>query len=347
MPHATDRIGEERRNHRPELVRRHVVQHIERGDAHHGVGIGQASRAPRRELPERHGRRARLIAPARAKAGVLASAATAARQDRSAGLVVPRRMERVSIVLQALRAQARTSLRSPRPPTPPACPCGNRCRHCVVSNFVREVRAGNAEAVIVPLVDHHEGALGHMAGHASERRVDPSVMVVRGLGVSRRRDIAGRRCRLRMSQLGAVRIVAVAAGHAGREHLALLERAVIVDLVEHLPVGVIEPAASGDDDACRTAAAPAPNPRRTRRAARGKARRSRPPCARSAGVKRCASALPVFGSVRPADVAPLVEANERAPCPGRRPCRTATSSAARWPRRHGASPVRGRPRSRR
>src|SRR5271169_6189775 len=35
-------------------------------------------------------------------------------------------------------------------------------------------------------------------------------------------------------------LVAVAAGDARREHPALFERAVIVDFVEHLPVGVIE-----------------------------------------------------------------------------------------------------------
>src|SRR6516165_7672649 len=42
-----------------------------------------------------------------------------------------------------------------------------------------------------------------------------------------------------------MRLVAVAASDAGREHLALLERAVIVDLVQHLAVGVI--AAAGLD----------------------------------------------------------------------------------------------------
>src|SRR5438874_6232865 len=39
-----------------------------------------------------------------------------------------------------------------------------------------------------------------------------------------------------------MRIVTIAAGDAGRKHLALLERAVIVDLVEHLTVGMIKPA---------------------------------------------------------------------------------------------------------
>src|SRR5262249_56712830 len=41
-------------------------------------------------------------------------------------------------------------------------------------------------------------------------------------------------------QLGAVRLMTIAAGDAGLEHPALLERAVIVNLVEHLPVRLIE-----------------------------------------------------------------------------------------------------------
>jgi hypothetical protein len=49
-------------------------------------------------------------------------------------------------------------------------------------------------------------------------------------------------------RLGAVRIMAIAAGDAGREHLALLERSVIVDLVAHLPVRMIEPARQRRDD---------------------------------------------------------------------------------------------------
>jgi hypothetical protein len=50
------------------------------------------------------------------------------------------------------------------------------------------------------------------------------------------------------TKLGAIRLVAIAAGDTSREHLALLERAVIVDLVEHLPVGMVEPAGERRDD---------------------------------------------------------------------------------------------------
>src|SRR5262249_31658145 len=49
------------------------------------------------------------------------------------------------------------------------------------------------------------------------------------------------------AQLRSVRLVAVPAGAAGQENPALLERAVIVDLVLHLAVGVIEPAREGRD----------------------------------------------------------------------------------------------------
>jgi hypothetical protein len=42
--------------------------------------------------------------------------------------------------------------------------------------------------------------------------------------------------------LGTMGIVTIAAGHACREHPALLERAVIVDLIKHLAISVIEPA---------------------------------------------------------------------------------------------------------
>src|SRR6516164_11231351 len=45
-----------------------------------------------------------------------------------------------------------------------------------------------------------------------------------------------------------MRVVAIAAGDACREHLALLERAVIVHLVLHLPVGEIELARERRDD---------------------------------------------------------------------------------------------------
>src|SRR3954451_1189743 len=54
----------------------------------------------------------------------------------------------------------------------------------------------------------------------------------------------------RETERGAVWLMAVAAGDPRRKHLALLERAVVVDLVLHLPVGMVEPAAERRDAMC-------------------------------------------------------------------------------------------------
>ena len=81
------------------------------------------------------------------------------------------------------------------------------------------------------------------AERGARRRV--TVVRDRGVfvgGVALQADAVAGRAKFR-----AVRLVAIAAGDAGREHLALLERAVVVDLVAHLPVGIIEPAGERRD----------------------------------------------------------------------------------------------------
>src|SRR5262247_1465823 len=52
------------------------------------------------------------------------------------------------------------------------------------------------------------------------------------------------------AKFSAVGFVAIAAGNAGGEHLALLERTVVVDLVEHLPVGLIKAPANRRNGVC-------------------------------------------------------------------------------------------------
>src|SRR5713226_9057256 len=51
----------------------------------------------------------------------------------------------------------------------------------------------------------------------------------------------------RSAKLSGVGLVAITAGDSGREHSALLERAVIVDLLAHLAVGFVEPAGKRRD----------------------------------------------------------------------------------------------------
>ena len=123
-------------------------------------------------------------------------------------------------------------------------------------------------------------------------------------GVTLQADAVSRR-----TKLCGVRLVTIAAGDAGREHPALLERAVVVDLVQHLPVGTVEPARQRRGHACPRASAPAPTPRKTRRGARDTGRRSRPPCARAG---RDVPARVARGRIdRPDDTVAFVEPHQQ------------------------------------
>jgi hypothetical protein len=125
-------------------------------------------------------------------------------------------------------------------------------------------------------------------------------------GVALQADaVAGR------AKFGAVGLMAIAAGDASSEHLALLERAVIIDLVEHLPVSIIEPAGERRDD-MSVRQPPAGNP------IPGKFSASR--MAQAAGFdfpaneSRCEVTLRIssLGIDPPDDIASLVEANDEA-----------------------------------
>jgi hypothetical protein len=77
--------------------------------------------------------------------------------------------------------------------------------------------------MVVPSIDHHVGALRHVARSAGQRRIHRLMSLMGGHrifggGVTLQADSVGG-----SAELGAVRLVAVAAGDAGREHLALLE----------------------------------------------------------------------------------------------------------------------------
>jgi hypothetical protein len=104
----------------------------------------------------------------------------------------------------------------------------------------RQVRTRDAQRVVVACVDAHVRARRHVAGRARGARRSRGVMrviravVLRRLVALRAHRVAGR------AQLERVRIVAIRAGDAVRVHPALRERAPVVDLVAHLPVGEVE-----------------------------------------------------------------------------------------------------------
>ena len=147
-------------------------------------------------------------------------------------------------------------------------------------------------------------------------------------GVALQADAVARR-----AQLAAVRLVAVAAGDAGREHLALLERAVVVDLVEHLPVGLIQPAVERRDrcvsDSDRPGTQPSDSwPRRPWQEAAGLdlgAQRLRGACC----ARRCRSRHRATTSTSRRSVK-----RASSPMSGRCACRTATSCCRSRAQRH-------------
>src|SRR5262249_30259064 len=106
---------------------------------------------------------------------------------------------------------------------------------------------------------------------------------------------------------------AVAAVHARREHLALLERPVIIDFVAHLAVGVIEPAGKRRDG-MRFGQPPPGHPILRELAATGMAQPARLDLLAQDGRRdpACGGAGPRINW--PGDIAPLVEADEQPLC---------------------------------
>ena len=108
------------------------------------------------------------------------------------------------------------------------------------AHFYGQIRAGNAETVIMARVHHHIGGGRCVTGHAIHALgADRVEMVLRRLvfcrQVALQTDLAARR-----TQLATVRFVAVAATHPFHLHFALQERTVIEHFVLHLAVGVVE-----------------------------------------------------------------------------------------------------------
>jgi len=186
--------------------------------------------------------RARSVkALARAKAGAVGSAATGCKKLRSIGLVGPRRMERFGKVLKTLPVRPKPVL---------DCCGGPQSRFITVAivasvgsaEFRRQVRARNAQTVIVPRIDNHVYARRHVTRCAGDCGIRHVMVAVPCGGVFVGRVALQTDAVTGYFQLIAVRVVAIAAGDAGRKHFALLERAVIVDFILHLPIGVKEPA---------------------------------------------------------------------------------------------------------
>ena len=105
-----------------------------------------------------------------------------------------------------------------------------------------QIRPRNPQAVIVAGVNHHVSARRHVARNAIRRGIRLLMTAVLCPGVElgcvalETDAIAGN------SLLGAVRVMTIAAGHACRKHLALLEWHIVIGLgdIPHLAVGPID-----------------------------------------------------------------------------------------------------------
>ena len=115
----------------------------------------------------------------------------------------------------------------------------------------REIRARDPERVVAARVDHHVGARGHVAADAERAfgalRVEVVLERVVFLGHERGKAVGGGGCRVALranavagrQELERVGVVAIAAGDPAHAHLALHERAIDVDLLQHLAVRVV------------------------------------------------------------------------------------------------------------
>src|SRR5215469_6747691 len=110
------------------------------------------------------------------------------------------------------------------------------------------------------------------------------------------------------AKLGGMRFMTIAAGDPGREHLALLERAIIVDLVEHLSVGLIEPVGK-QRDRVRIGKRPTGDPILGKLGASRMAQAASLDLLANERGPEVADRLAGGGIGRPADTLPLIETN--------------------------------------
>ena len=104
----------------------------------------------------------------------------------------------------------------------------------------REIRPRNAEAVIVPRVDHHVRHGAHVTVGAGRSGFSGRVEMMAGRIVFRSEMALCTYRVARCARLRAVRLVAIAAGHALRVHAAREERTPVVHLVALLAVRMIQ-----------------------------------------------------------------------------------------------------------
>ena len=105
----------------------------------------------------------------------------------------------------------------------------------------RDIRSGNPEAVVVPAIDYHVCAFRHVARRARELQACFLVVMMTCGGVFFGCMTLQAHPTSRRAELRTMWFVAIAARDAGGEHPALLERRVVIHLIEHLAIRLEKP----------------------------------------------------------------------------------------------------------
>src|SRR5262249_6536473 len=236
--HTLDRIRQQWCNKRPQLVGWDASQHVESGHAHHRVAVSEALLSQRDAGGREIG--AKIDQRAGASDGWhIAVRGNLTEQFFGIGLLRPRSMEGRRISLESFTLWPEPRFDSVRRPL------SRLVAMTIVARIWRAephrpIRAGNPETMVVPTIDDHICALRHVTRRARKRATRLFVVAMRGVFVFRGSVALQADAITGRTQSGAVRIVAIAARHARCEHLALLERKVVVELLDiaHLTVGV-------------------------------------------------------------------------------------------------------------
>src|SRR5262245_21673225 len=172
-----DRIREQGRSDRPELIGGNATQHLERRHPHHRIAV----RKPILRQIEVGSRKiwAELGEGARANdGGYIAVQGDLAEKLSGIRLLRPRGMKSSCVVLESLPLRSEPALNRTRRPL------GRFVAVTIVASvwraeLHRQIGTGNPKTMIVPPIHHHVGALGHVTGGTGDRNIHTFVVAMR------------------------------------------------------------------------------------------------------------------------------------------------------------------------
>src|SRR5262245_5391322 len=235
---SLDRIREQRRNARPELIGWNAAQHLKCRHPDHRLAV----REPVLRQIEIRSRKILAELDERARAndgGYIAVRGDFAEKFSGVRLLRPRGMKSCCVSLESLPLRPEPALNRARRPL------SRFVAMAIVASvwrteLHRQIGTGNPKAVIMPPVHHHVGAFRHVTGGTRDGNIHILMVTMRPSFIFAWHMTLAADAISWRAKRGTMWVVAIAAGHPQRKHLALPERQVVVDLfnVAHLPVGI-------------------------------------------------------------------------------------------------------------